>query len=442
MTKAGKNKSVRFAAVQLMQSLENNSGSLTTLLPVAELQVAAADRALLRELCFGTARWSVRLSALAAQLIDKPLRRKDRDVHWLITLGLYQLEYMRIAEHAALDTTVAVAGELRKSWARGLVNGVLRRFLRQRETLVSQLDQDARLAFPEWLSRQIKRDWPEHWQQHLEGSNERPPMVLRINQNRYTTARYRERLASGGLNADVSAISANALVLEQPLAVSQLPDFETGAVSVQDASAQWATLLLSPSGRERVLDACAAPGGKTGHLLEYAGESSVVAVDVSEQRLQRVHENLQRLSLYTRAQVVAADLTDLDSWWDGVPFDAVLLDAPCSGTGVIRRNPDIKLLRHPEDIAPLVELQQDMLQRVWAVLRPGGRLLYATCSVLKAENQEQVQRFLEAHADARLVQPTPIPHAFDTGFGQQLLRGSHDGDGFFYALLERLDAAS
>jgi len=436
MTKKSRQTSVRCAAVQILQQLDTANGSLTTLLPEAQRRIPDDDRALLSELCFGVARWSVKLSALAALLMEKPLRRKDRDVHWLIQLGLYQLEYMRIAEHAALNTTVAVAVELHKPWARGLVNGVLRQYLRQREQLDDQLDAEARLAFPAWLTQSISADWPEHWQEHLSRSNERPPMVLRVNQRKHSSTAYTEKLHDAGILATPSVVTPSALVLDQPVAVAQLPDFSTGAVSVQDAAAQWAAKLLNPSPGERLLDACAAPGGKTGHLLEYCDETRVTAVH----RLERVRENLDRLNMQPRVDVVCADVAQPDAWWDGEFYDAVLLDAPCSGTGVIRRHPDIKLLRRAEDVDELVALQCRMLNALWTVVRPGGRLLYATCSVLKAENQDQISRFLAQHQDASLGSMSPIPQALDTGVGQQLLRGDHDADGFFYALLVRADA--
>lgn len=429
--------SVRCVAVRILHQLGSDNGSLTTLLPEHEQQLAPADRPLLRELCFGVARWSPRLLALANGLMSKPIRRKDVDVLLLIQLGLYQLDHMRIPEHAALNTTVEVTNELGKSWARGLVNAVLRSYLRDRDAQIGKLDPYAKLACPQWLGEQLNRDWPEHWEDHLRGSNERPPMSLRVNRRHTNAASYLTSLNAQDMQASISTVCDSAVVLDTAVGVEDLPGFSAGQVSVQDASAQLATHLLAPISGERVLDACAAPGGKTGHLLEWSDGVDVVAVDSVASRLDRVADNLERLSLMEHVRLHCADAADLDNWWDGTPFDAVLLDAPCSGTGVIRRHPDIKVLRKADDIPQLVQLQQQLLRSLWQVLRPGGRLLYATCSVLKAENEGQISAFLDTTADAAVMELPVIPHSVSAGHGRQILRGPHDGDGFFYSLLSR-----
>lgn len=429
--------SVRCVAVKILQQLNNESGSLTTLLPEWEQQISIADRALLRELCYGVARWSPRLLALANLLMTKPIRRKDADVLMLIQLGLYQLDHMRVPEHAVLNLTVDVTGELGKSWARGLVNAVLRSYLRDRDKLVDQLDKFAKLACPAWLGSQLASDWPLHWQAHLQGSNERPPMSLRINCRRRDVQTYLSELEAAGIEANTSTVCESAVVLRSATGVEDLPGFAEGHVSVQDAAAQLATHILAPVAGERVLDACAAPGGKTGHLLEFSEEIDVVAVDSVARRLDRVADNLERLSLMENVRLHCADAADLDSWWDGTLFDAVLLDAPCSGTGVIRRHPDIKLLRRAEDIQQLADQQRKLLQSLWRVLRPGGRMLYATCSVLKTENEAQISAFLDITADASVMELPMLAHSVSTANGRQIFRGSHDGDGFFYSLLRR-----
>lgn len=429
--------SVRGVAVTVLTKLDSDSGSLTTLLPEWEQQVALEDRALLRELCFGVARWSPRLKAVANLLMTKSIRRKDVDVLWLIQIGLYQLDHMRIPEHAALNTTVEVTGELGKSWARGLVNAVLRSYLREREALVARLDKFAALACPQWLGEQLVKDWPTQWEAHLQGSNERPPMSLRVNRRHSDTQACLDALRAQDITARSSELCDSAVVLESPIGVEDLPGFTAGHVSVQDASAQLATQLVSPASGERILDACAAPGGKTGHLLEWSDGVDVVAVDSVAARLNRVADNLERLSLVENVRLHCADAADLEAWWDNTPFDAVLLDAPCSGTGVIRRHPDIKVLRTPQDIVQLTALQGQLLSSLWRVVRPGGRLLYVTCSVLNAENEAQISAFLEVTADAAVMELPVIPHSVSTGHGRQILRGAHDGDGFYYALLTR-----
>jgi 16S rRNA (cytosine967-C5)-methyltransferase len=406
--------------------------SLSEALPHRAGKLGAEQRPLLQELAYGSLRWYLRLRAQADSLLKKPLKAKDRDIDSLVIIGLYQLQYLRIPDHAAVAETVEAARGLGKQWAAAMVNGVLRNFQRRREALAA-LDEQApvRTAHPEWLLQRLQAAWPADVERIIEVANTQAPMSLRVNTRRLSRDEYLARLQAGGIEATASPHSAVGIVLAQATDVSQLPGFAEGDVSVQDIAAQQAALLLDPAPGQRVLDACAAPGGKTLHLLEH-GADDVAALDVSEARLEKISENLFRSGL--QAQVLAGDAAQPDSWWDGRPFDRILLDAPCSATGVIRRHPDIKLLRRDEDINSLVATQRQILDALWPLLASGGMLLYATCSILPDENSEQVQAFLARHEDARLQTLQPA-WGRDVTPGWQILPGDGEADGFFYALL-------
>lgn len=428
---------VRAAAARAIAAVGAGQ-SLDAALPRQAEQVAPADRALLGELCYGTLRWHPRLAAILERLLARPLKARDADLHGLLAAALYQLEFTRIPPHAVVHATVDACTALAKPWAKGLANALLRRFQRERAQLDAALAGDIRYrtAHPRWLAQQLAADWPEQADAVLAANNGRAPMTLRINRLRIDRAAYLDRLTAAGLAARPTAHSADGVVLAAPCAVGELPGFGAGLVSVQDEAAQLCAPLLDPGAGQRVLDACCAPGGKTGHLLELAPDGvDLVAVDRSAERLQQVAANLDRLGCHAR--LLAADAGAPGGWWDGIPFDRILVDAPCSATGVIRRHPDIKLLRRPTDIPALAAAQQRLLAALWAVLAPGGRLLYATCSVLRAENDAVVAAFLAAHGDARaLPLPSTLP-GIATALGQQWLPGSDDNDGFYYALLAK-----
>lgn len=429
--------STRAVAARILQQVIYGGDSLTdALLQTQAHSVAANEQALLRDLCFGTLRWHERFSALLGQLLCKPLKAADKDVECLLRVGLYQLIYQRTPDHAAVNETVKAVKKLRKAWAEKLVNGVLRRFLRERDELLALTgtQETARYAFPAWLLARIRTAWPDNWECIVQASNTHAPMTLRVNQRQYDAAAYRKLLETAGLNAEPVPGVASALQLDKPVAVEQLPGFLQGAVSVQDAVAQRSAFLLDCQPGMRVLDACAAPGGKTGHLLEHTPDVQVTALDSSEARLQRVTDNLQRLDL--SANVVAADAGDTVAWWDGRPFARILLDAPCSATGVIRRHPDIKVLRRDSDIAALQQEQARLLRSLWATLAAGGRLLYATCSILPEENHQQVAAFLATQQDAVHV-PIVDEWGHAMPVGRQILPGEMGMDGFYYALLEK-----
>jgi len=419
---------VRVAAVRLIAELSAGNGSLTRLLPAAQAALPAAERALLQAYAYGLARWSVQLTALLERLLERPLKRKHADLHRLLQLGLFQLLHTRTPSHAAVDATVEAAAALGKPWARGLVNAVLRNAVRRGEALLDELDEGARLAHPPWLLEALRADWPERWREIAEANNRQAPMTLRVNLAAGTRAAYRERLAAASLAGVALEETPAGLVLERPVAVEALPGFAEGHVSVQDGAAQLAVGLLSaavPPGA-RLLDACAAPGGKSAQALESGRFGELVALDRDGERLGRVAETLERLGLGGEVRVTlrAVDAADTDAWWDGQAFEAVLLDAPCTGTGVIRRHPDIKMLRRASDVPALVAEQRRLLDALWPTLTSGGALLYATCSVLHAEGESQIRDFLARHPDATLE------------CERRVLPGE-EGDGFYHALLRR-----
>ncbi len=392
-------------------------------------QLADRDRAQVQALAFGALRGHHRHRALLRELLDRPLKGTDRTLEALLSVGLFQLADPEQPDYAAVSATVEACRLLGQERAAGLLNATLRRYQREAPGLLEKLQADpaAWFSHPAWLLDQLRTDWPDSWQEIAAANQRLPPFWLRVNRNRAGMTEYTARVAVElGLQATPLAGFPDALKLDSAVPVQKLPGFADGLVSVQDAASQLAAPLLAPERGMRVLDACAAPGGKTTHLLEsVAGEIDLTAVDVSGARLGLIESNLQRLGL--RATLLVGDATEPAAWWDGRPFDRILLDAPCSALGVIRRHPDIKLLRRAGDVPALVGRQRLLLERLWPLLRPGGKLLYSTCSVLRAENQDLVAAFLAA-GTARLQPNTPAP-------GLQLLPGERDTDGFYYALM-------
>lgn len=431
--------SPRLAAAHALAVVMAGKGSLGSALPAQLDRVAARDQALARELAMGTARWLHRLQGLADELLQKPLRAADRDLQALLLVGMYQLLYMRIPAHAAIAETVDAAVQLKKPWAKGMLNAVLRRVQREGPELLTRLEHDPviRVAHPRWLQKRLKADWPDHWEAICAANNLHPPMTLRANRLQAGRDAYLARLTEAGIDARACRFSADSITLAAPRDVYQLPGFAEGAVSVQDEAAQLAAPLLELKPGLRVLDACCAPGGKTCHILELEpGLQELVALDLEPARLARVQENLQRLKL--EATLKAADGRQLDSWWDGQPFQRILLDAPCSATGVIRRHPDIKLTRQADDIAALAALQGELLDRLWQTLEVGGILVYATCSVLPEENTRVIEAFLARQSGARQL-PITAQYGLEQPCGRQLLPQPEGHDGFYLAKLIKLD---
>lgn len=430
------NSNPRVVAAKLLRQLANGR-SISDLLEQGLGDVSQRDRGLVKEFCFGVARWRPRLEAIADQLMSKPIKPKEGEVQALILLGIYQLAYMRVAPHAAVAETVEAARLLDKRWAVGLINALLRRFQREQEQLLAAADRypQSRYAMPDWLLKRLRADWPDQWEAILSASNQHPPMTLRVNLAVTSRDDYLASLEKLDIGAVAHSVVPSAVVLERPVDVDQLPGFSSGCVSVQDAGAQLAAPLLHSEKGMRVLDACAAPGGKSGHILESASDIQLTAMDLDEQRLTRVRENLQRLG--QSAEVVQGDAADPKGEWATRQYDRILLDVPCSATGVIRRHPDIKLLRRPEDIAKLAKSQGQILAAVWPMLKPSGLLLYATCSLLADENENQLDHFLEHQADAREI-PIEASWGHPRKRGRQTLPGEASMDGFYYACLERV----
>lgn len=431
----------RLAAAKALAAVLNGKASLNSSLPTQMDKVEDRDRGFTQDLAFGTARWQPRLSALAAKLLQKPFKAADADVEALLLVGLYQLLYTRVPAHAAIGETVGCADKLKKPWAKALLNAVLRRAQRESEALLAELENDpvVRTAHPRWLQKSLKAFWPEQWEAICAANNAHPPMILRVNRRHHSRDAYLQLLTDAGINASPCMYSVDGIVLEAAADVRSLPGFAEGWISVQDEAAQLAADLLDLAPGQRVLDACCAPGGKTCHILEVEKDlAGVVAVDLEAKRLVRVRENLARLGL--SADLIAADGRDTAAWWDGKPFQRILLDAPCSATGVIRRHPDIKLTRQPDDIAALAVLQGELLDALWPTLDVGGILLYATCSTLPTENTQVIEAFLARTSGAReldLATTASIkqPH------GRQLLAQEGGHDGFYYAKLIKIAAA-
>ncbi|MFV1982017.1 MAG: 16S rRNA (cytosine(967)-C(5))-methyltransferase RsmB [Thiohalomonadales bacterium] len=404
-------------------------------------------RALISATAFGVCRWLPKLEVILSLLLKKPLRKKDQDVEILLYIGLYQLLDMRIAEHAAVSETVTVCKKLRKVWAKNLVNGVLREFLREKATILDKvtLTDKGKFAHPEWLISIIQQAWPANAKAIFNANNTQAPLTLRVNTHFTDVNRYRELLDDSDKSSFATKHSTVGLTLGKACDVKELPNFSDGYVSVQDEAPQLAARLLNAQAGERVLDACAAPGGKTCHILEQqAALLECVALDVSTKRLTKIKENLTRLGL--TATIVAGDAAEPDTWWDGKQFDRILLDAPCSATGVIRRHPDIKILRQKQDIESLVATQLQILNSLWPLLKPGGMILYCTCSILPVENAELIEKFIKITENA-IEQKIEAKWGISQSVGRQILPGSpefedldelnaenrENMDGFYYA---------
>ena len=431
----------RLAAARALASVLSGKASLGSSLPPLLDKVDARDRGLAQDLAFGTARWQPRLALIAEKLLQKPFKAADHDVEALLLVGLYQLFYTRIPAHAAIGETVACVDKLKKTSLKGLLNAVLRNAQRDGEAICASLDSDPVLhtAHPRWLQKALKANWPEHWQAICAANNAHPPLILRVNRRLRSRDAYLAELAAVGIAASPCTYSRDGIVLAQACDVTGLPGFAAGHVSVQDEAAQLAADLLQLAPGQRVLDACCAPGGKTCHLLEAEPKlAHVLGVDLEAKRLVRVRENLARLGL--EAELIAADGRDLASWWDGQPFQRILLDAPCSATGVIRRHPDIKLTRQASDITALATLQGELLDALWTTLEVGGILLYATCSVLPEENSDNIGAFLARTPGARELD-IDGEFGLKQAHGRQLLPQVDGHDGFYYAKLIKIAAA-
>jgi len=431
----------RASALACLLGVLEEGRSLRDALPAALFRLERKrDKALAQNLILGVLRWYERLSFVLAGLLSRPLRPRHRLIQICLLLGMYQIAYLRVPDHAAVAESVRlVPPEL--GWERGLVNALLRRFAGSAELLLAAADQrpSARYSHPGWLLKMFETDWPEDWQRMAEANNREPPLWIRANLNRVGSEAFRARLLRAGIDPRPLAGLAGALRIEEERDPTRIPGFAENDFSVQDAAAQHAAVFLGSRAGERVLDACAAPGGKTTHILELAPQAEVLALDIDEQGVSRLRGRLKRMGAACRA--LQADASNPSDWWDARPFDRILLDAPCSGTDVIRRHPDIKHLRRASDLPRIVRRQHALLEALWGTLAPGGTLLYATCSILKDENCRLVGEFVASRADAL---PTPVPVPGGAGWGRvsgpgwQVFPGEYDMDGFFFALLRKV----
>jgi 16S rRNA (cytosine967-C5)-methyltransferase len=429
---------LRTIAARVVFQVVFRGNSLSDSLPEALATIPEPrDQALVQAICYGVCRHYFFLEALTHTLLEKGLNERDQDVFALLLVGLYQLKDMRIPAYAAVAETVSAVNDLQKTWAKGLVNAVLRNYQRRADELHRQLAADPLVDFehPAWMIGKIKKAWPTHWETILDANNEHPPFALRVNQQRQSREEYLNFLAASDIEAMAIPETSCGILLQEPMDVEALPGFAAGDVSVQDGAAQLAAELLELSPGQRVLDACAAPGGKTAHILEQQPDlGELVAIDKDKNRLCSVTENLQRLHL--TATCLPGDAAEPDTWWDKKLFDRILLDAPCSASGVIRRHPDIKLLRRPEDIQSMAALQWRLLTALWQLLKIDGILVYSTCSIFPEENVKILNRFFAEHPEAQ-------EHKIEAQWGEaceigrQIFPGMHSMDGFYYARLRK-----
>ncbi len=413
--------------------------SLSAALPRCKKIIDPSQHGFLSELCYGSLRWYPRIDLYLQVLLKKPIRPKDLEIHALLVAGIYQLAYLKKPAYAVVNESVTATKALKKPWAKDMVNAVLRSFLRKKHHLDEELNSTRAFntAHPEWFLTALEDAWPNRINEAIiEANNTRAPMVLRVNKKVCSRESYLEKLQAAGIDAKYTLLSPEGIQLEIPIDVDSLPNFENGFVSVQDESAQLAASLLSLKPGHAVLDACSAPGGKTGHIAESQRDLDLLlAIDNDRKRLARVEENLTRLKL--NAQILEADALRPDAWWNKKVFDRILLDAPCSGTGVIRRHPDIKLLRRAADLDKLADLQLSLLSRLWPTLKKGGVLLYATCSVLPSENDKVIAAFLKA-TESACLEPIYTQWGLKTPLGKQLFPTKNKHDGFYYARLRKL----
>ncbi|HEX7340724.1 MAG TPA: 16S rRNA (cytosine(967)-C(5))-methyltransferase RsmB [Rhodanobacteraceae bacterium] len=435
-----KTSDVRALAAQALAEVAINGASLREVLTRSAPRLAdSRDRAMLSALLHESARWWLRYDVALNSLLERPVRRRHPDVHALMVIGLVQVEVLKLPAYAAVAATVEAVRALQRPRLANLVNAVLRRWLRERDELVAKLDSDpvTRHALPAWLVQAIQTDWPRQAESVLVANNIEPPLTLRVNRRRGTREALASACAQAGYGSEAHVWLPDALMLERSTDITHLPGFNDGLFAVQDGAAQVAADLANATAGQRVLDACAAPGGKACHLLERA-DVELVALEASAARSQRIRDNLDRLGL--RATVIEGDATAPATWWDGQPFERILIDAPCSATGVIRRRADVRLHRRASDIRALVATQKRMLKALWPLLAPGGRLLYITCSLLRAENEAVVKHFLDTHKNAKAT-PIKLPAGHAAGPGWQILPGEDELDGMFFAAIAKTHPA-
>jgi 16S rRNA (cytosine967-C5)-methyltransferase len=430
----------RALAAQALAKVIQRGVSLTEALATvrSNVKIDTRDQGFIQELCYGVLRWYEPLQCVLSPLLRKKLLPRDQDIQALLLLGLYQLIYLKTADYAALHETVQAAKTLKKNWAVPLVNAVLRSFQRQQASLLKKCaaTDEMRYAHPSWIIDRLKRDWPAQWSAILDANNEVPPLSLRVNTSATSVESVLAQLQAKEIVAQRSALSPVGIVLDKPHRVFDLPGFSEGQISVQDTAAQLAAPLLELAPQQTVLDACTAPGGKLAHILETQTQlKTCIAIESDATRLQKVKENLERLHLdKQRVRLLHISVQAFARDWQGEGFDRILLDAPCSGSGVIRRHPDIKRLRREQDLATLAQQQIELLTALWPLLKPNGVLVYATCSVFKEENSEVIEAFLAQHPTANVL-PIAENWGVACSVGRQLFPQKQGNDGFYYARL-------
>lgn len=418
--------------------------SLTDAFANPGLQPNDDDRAFVKEICFGTLRYWIHLQAILKTLLERPLKSEDKDIECLLCVGLYQLIFMNVPNYALVNETVTATRVLEKSWASGLVNKILRMAIdKKNDSTLTARGITAEYSHPNWIIDKIKSAWPDNYDAILKANNQKAPLCLRINVTKISFSEYKKILDEHGIAYHCIPDLLHAIVLENPTSVEKIPGFKNGLFSVQDACGQKVAEYLDLSADQNILDACAAPGSKTTHILETCPTlKKLVAVDLSKNRLSKIKDNIKRLQLPTEnVKLIAADACEVNAWWDGELFDRILVDAPCSATGVIRRHPDIKLLRKKTDINNLADQQLLMLKALWLTLGKSGKLIYSTCSIFPDENETVIELFLSSHPDAKII---PITNAWGLNLkhGQQVLTGHLDRDGFYYAIIQKVDLSS
>jgi len=430
--------SSRLIATQIIEQVIESNFTLTYALRNNEsFKKAGDDKALIQEICYGTFRWFTQLEYILNQLLDKRIKKKDSRLKYLMIVGLYQLRFMRIPPHAVVSETVNTCKKIKMEWAKNLVNAILRRYIREIDKFNPDVDNNdvLKTSHSKWIIEQLKADWPEEWRSILEANNQHPPMYLRVNQLRQSRKEYLAKMKHAGIAGQATPYSEQGILLDKPIDVDKLPGFDKGDVSVQELAAQLSVELLDLKPEQTVLDACAAPGGKSSHILESQTKiKSLTVIEKDPNRARRLTETLMRLGLDAETKV--ADIINVDHWWNKEPFDRILLDAPCSATGVIRRHPDIKILRTPEEVKAISSLQMQLLETLWQTLKPKGLLVYVTCSIFKQENSELIKNFID-NINNCVVKPINMDWGLDTGYGKQILTGHSNMDGFFYSCLEK-----
>jgi 16S rRNA (cytosine967-C5)-methyltransferase len=429
---------VRYLVLKALVNVSIDGRSTTEILTSFQA-LSAQDRGLATELLLGTLHQYFSLRVITRKLLSKPLKRRDDDLVLNLMLGIYQLKETRVPDHAVIHEAVELCLKLDKAWAKGMTNAILRRVQRD-ETLLdtAKLADWDRYNLPKWLALQLQTDWGDSTQQWLDSMHQRAPLTLRVNQMMTTAKDYLAKLQAAEIPAQQNSLHAEAIDLLSSANISQLPGYADGLFSVQDAAAQWAGHILAPEAGETILDACAAPGGKTTHILELLkNECHLVALDNIPSRLERLEENLDRLNL--QAEVRCGDAIETRSWLqEGEQFDRILCDAPCTATGIIRRHPDIGIHRTAKDVIKLNQLQWRILKSLWSCLKPGGTLVYSTCSILKSENEQIILDFVKQNPDASLVPFEAGKYGTQEQGYWQIFPGQDGMDGFFYARLTKL----